>query len=238
MYINRAFYRWLVLLLVFCWLTAPSLAIAAGGDDEIDDRWLNVQNKAKKEGGKSKKSQSGNKSGYEEEDPYAGRVDIGLGGGYVYSNAGGGGEFNLTVTYHFNYWMAIAACPGFGLYPLTYDSPDQENDMAWVKYIPFDVYLLFTPYRGRMFTFYVGPGVGYHYTWWTEKTNDPDDPTKTIEEDYDHGAFSGSIRAGIGVGLGHGFGTSLGVSYTVPDLSDFNLDDALISFGVGGGVSF
>jgi len=235
---NKLF-RWMALLAVCCLSAAPTLVAAAEGDDHPGDRRLNIQNKTKEEKAKSKKKkQAEKKADYEEVDPYAGRIDIGFGGGYIYSNAGGGGEFGVSVTYHFNHWVKIVVSPGFGTYPIYYEAPDGDDEVAWVKYVPLDLDLIFTPYRGRVFTFYAGPGVGYHYAWWTEKARDPDHPKETIDEDHDQGTFSGSLTAGIAVGFGHGFGTSVGVTYTVPDLSDFNLDDALISFGVGGGVSF
>ena len=186
---------------------------------------------------KSKKSKKAKKT--EQTDPWAGRWSLSVSGGGVSSGAGFGFEGRLGVTYYFNKYFSTTLAPGFGTYPVEYDGPDNNTETTYIKYVPTDLSLiLHIPGLFSGFTPYFGPGIGYTYYWWTQKEDDPDNPGDTIEEDYDEALWSAFVQAGVSMSMGGPFVVSAGATYTIPDVSEFDTKDGVLSFGFSGGVVF
>ncbi|MDP8226003.1 MAG: hypothetical protein P9L99_21765 [Candidatus Lernaella stagnicola] len=187
---------------------------------------------AKKKKGKKKRPDR-----VEQQDPWANRWGLSFGGGGVSSSAGFGFEGRVGVTYYINRYFHLTLSPGFGTYPIDYDSPD-GTETTYIKYVPVDLSLIVTPIRFSSFSPYFGPGVGVTYFWWTEKVRDPDDPKETIDEDQNETLYPGFLTAGVSSSVGGPFVLSVGVTYTIPNLQEFNTDDGYLTFGFGGGVVF
>ena len=172
------------------------------------------------------------------DDPWAGRFGLSISGGGVSSSAGLGFEGRLGLAYYINRYFHVELQPGFGTYPINYSAPDGNQETAYLKYIPVDLSLIVTPVKFERYTPYFGPGVGLTYYWWTEKTEDPDDPTQTVETDFDETLYSVFVTAGVSISMGGPFAVSAGVTYTIPDVSNFSTEDGIFSFGFSGGVVF
>lgn len=186
---------------------------------------------------KKKKKKKKKPQRTEQTDPWAGRFGLSFSGGGVSSGAGFGFEGRLGLTYYFNQYLSTTLAPGFGTYPVNYDGPEGD-ETTYIKYVPTDLSLTVTPFRMGNYRPYFGPGIGMTYYWWTEEIADPDDPTETIDEDYNETLWSAFFSAGVSMSLGGPFVASVGVTYTLPDVSDIDFSEGVFSFGFGGGVVF
>ncbi|MHA1568750.1 MAG: outer membrane beta-barrel protein [Alphaproteobacteria bacterium] len=189
---------------------------------------------------KKKKKKKKKQDRQEQTDPWAGRFGLSVSGGGVSSGAGFGFEGRVGLTYYFNQYFSTTLAPGFGTYPIEYDDPvnDNETETVYVKYIPTDLSVTITPIRYGRYTPYFGPGVGMTYFWWTEKVEDEDNPGETVDEDQSETYWSAFVSAGVSVSMGGPFVASFGLTYRLPDLSDVDFSEGIISFGFGGGVVF
>jgi len=188
---------------------------------------------------KKKKKKKKKPARQEQRDPWAGRWALSFGGSGVNSPAGFGFEGRLGLTYYFNRYFSTTLSPGFGTYPIDYEGPDGDDETTYIKYIPTDLALtMHIPGIMPGVTPYFGPGIGMTYYWWTQEEDDPDDPGDTIDEDYDETLWSAFIQAGVSMSAGGPFVVSAGLTYTIPDVSEFSTEDAILSFGFSGGVVF
>lgn len=199
---------------------------------------LSLPAAAAKKGKKKGKDKGDKAEKVEKTDPMAGRIGLSIGGGGVSSSAGFGFEGRLGVTYYFNHWVNATLQPGFGTYPIEYNGPDDETETVYIKYIPTDLSVIFTPFRFGNYGVYFGPGVGMTYYWWSQKEDDPDNAGESREIDYDETLYSTFITGGVSVYMGGPLVMSVGATYTIPDVSDFSTENGVFSFGFSGGVMF
>jgi hypothetical protein len=181
----------------------------------------------------------------EDDDPWANHFGVSIGGGGVSSSAGFGFEGRLGLTYYVNKWLQLTLSPGFGTYPLDYEysviknnQEETKTDTYYVKYVPVDLSVIFTPIRFSTWGIYMGPGVGMTYYWWTQKERDPDKPSQTVEKDFDETFYSTFVTAGVSFKLGGPFVANVGATYTIPDVTEFSTENGVLSFGFGGGAVF
>ena len=180
-----------------------------------------------------------------EKDPYANRWGFSVGGGGVSSSAGFGFQVQVGVTYYINKWVNLSLSPGFGMYPVDFEysliknnHEETKTDTVYVKYVPVDLAVIFTPVRFSNYSIYMGPGVGMTYYWWTQKERDSQDLSVTQEKDMNETLYSTFFTAGVGIAMGGPFVVSIGATYRIPDVTDFSFDTGVFDFGIGGGVVF
>jgi hypothetical protein len=172
---------------------------------------------------------------------WANRWGFSIGGGGVTSSAGTGAEFNVGVTYYLNNWVQFTLSPGFGAYPMSYEyatSTGSNVDTAYVKEVPVNFAVIVTPYRWGRVGIFVGPGVGFTYFWWTQKEQDPNNLAGTVNKDEKQVLYSAFATAGVSYHFSGPFVGTIGVTYTMPDVKDWQLKNAVLTYGIGGGVAF
>lgn len=200
--------------------------------------YLSLPASAAKKGKKKGQGKDDQAEKTEKSDPMAGRIGLSISGGGISSSAGFGFEGRLGLTYYFNHWVNVTLSPGFGTYPIEYDGPDDKTETVYIKYIPTDLSVIFTPFRFGNYGVYFGPGVGMTYYWWTQKEDDPNNAGDTREVDYDETLYSTFITGGVSIYMGGPLVMSVGATYTIPDVTEFSTENGVFSFGFGGGVMF
>jgi opacity protein-like surface antigen len=199
------------------------------------------------------------KKGKADGDDWTNRFSFSFGGGGISSSAGFGFEGHVGVGYHITKWAQVTLTPGFGFYPTEYqylhndggtidpqNPPDYKTEKTNLYYIPIDLAVIFTPVRYDRYSFYVGPGFGVTFAWWTQKegrvieVDELGEPDRYESDEVKHSEtlYSTFITAGLGVQVAGPFGVSVGLTYTIPDVTEFSFENGTLSFGVGGGVTF
>ncbi len=185
---------------------------------------------------KKKKHHGQDDESGEPADPMAGRFGFGFSFGGVTSSAGTGFQGGVSLTYYFNSYFSTTLGTGYGLYPVEYEGPDGGSETTQVNFIPTTLALTLHPMPGSRISPYFGPGVGATYTWYQQKVEQ--DNGDIEEEKFDETLWSAFLQAGITFALGGGFSANIGLTYTLPDLSDIDFADAYFSYSGGGGFMF
>lgn len=168
-------------------------------------------------------------------DPMAGRIGFGFNFGGVSSSAGTGFEGGLSVTYYFNSYLSTTLGSGYGFYPVEYNGPHGDSETTQVNYIPTTLALTIYPLPHSRISPYFGPGLGMTYSWYKEKVEEDGD---TVEKKFDQTLWSVFVEAGVSFALGGGFSANVGLTYTLPDVTDINFEDGYLTYSGGGGVMF